>query len=171
MTFGDKTHKSKIYVVPGRNTSLFGVDWIVLFNLWERPVNSFCNKLNTEKSTKMESFLDDLKAEFPRVFSEGLGHCVKTEVKFGVKKDATPVFEPKRNVPFSSMDAIEKELERLQELDVIEKVDHTDWASLTVYIKKKNNKIRVCADFSTGFNECLKDHKYPLRQQKIHSRD
>ena len=162
ISFLDQTYKSKVYVVPGRNTCLFGVDLIVLFNLWERPANSFCNKLNMVKSSQMKSFLEDLKAEFPRVFSEGLGHCVKTEAKFELKENATPVFKPKRNVPFSSMDAIEKELERLQKMDVIEKVDHTDWASLTVYVKKKNNKIRVCADFSTGLNECLKDHNYPL---------
>ena len=30
------------------------------------------------------------------------------------------------------------------------------------YVKKKNNKNRVCTDFSTGLNECLRDHTYPL---------
>ena len=40
VSFGGKTFKSKIYVVPGRNTCLFGVDLIVLFNLWELPVNA-----------------------------------------------------------------------------------------------------------------------------------
>ena len=29
-------------------------------------------------------------------------------------------------------------------------------------MKKKNNKIRVCADFSTGLNECLRDHTNPV---------
>ena len=162
VTFCGQTKKSKVYVLPVRNTNLFGLDWIVLFNLWERPVNSFCNRVNAEKSTQMEDFMHELKTEFPRVFAEGLGRCIKTEAKFEVKRDATPVFKPKRTVPFSSMDAIEKELERLQQLEVIEKVDHTDWASPTVYVKKKNDKIRVCADFSTGLNECLKDHNYPL---------
>ena len=162
ISFNDQTYKTKVYVVPGKNTCLFGVDWIVLFNLWERPVSSFCNRLDTVKSNQMETFLGELRSEFPRVFSEGLGHCVKTEAKFKLKENATPVFKPKRNVPFSSMDAIEKELERLQEMGVIEKVDHTDWASPTVYVKKKNHKIRVCADYSTGLNECIKDHNYPL---------
>ena len=31
-----------------------------------------------------------------------------------------------------------------------------------IYVKKKNNKIRVCADFLTGLKECLRDHTYPL---------
>ena len=29
-------------------------------------------------------------------------------------------------------------------------------------MKKKSNQIRVCADFSTGLNQALKDHHYPL---------
>ena len=41
---------------------------------------------------------------------------------------------------------------------VISKIDFSDW----VYVKKKDKKIRVCADFSTGLNNCLKDHTYPL---------
>ena len=28
--------------------------------------------------------------------------------------------------------------------------------------KKKNNKIRLCANYSTGPNDCLKTYKYPL---------
>ena len=26
---------------------IFGINWIVLFDLWEMPINSFCNKLDT----------------------------------------------------------------------------------------------------------------------------
>ena len=73
-----------------------------------------------------------------------------------------PVFKPKRKVPFSSKEDIEIELQRLQENGVVEKVDYSEWASPTVYVKKKNKKIWVCADFSTGLNDCLMDHSYPL---------
>ena len=51
-----------------------------------------------------------------------------------------PVFKPKRNVPFSSKEDIEIELQRLQENGVVEKVDYSEWASPTVYVKKR--KIR-----------------------------
>ena len=165
ISFGGKTQKSKLYVMTGKNSNLFGVDLIILFDLFELPINAFCNKTDSaekEKTVKTENFLGDLKNEFPTVFSEGLGLCSKTEAKFFLKENVTPIFRKKRNVPFSSLEVIERELDRLQELDVIEKVNHTDWASPTVYIKKKNGKIRVCADFSTGLNDCLKEHNYPL---------
>ena len=38
----------------------------------------------------------------------------------------------------------------------------SEWAAPTVYLRKKPNQIRVCADFSTGLNRALKDHHYPL---------
>jgi hypothetical protein len=47
-------------------------------------------------------------------------------------------------------------------MDVIEKIDHSEWASPTVYVKKKSKEIRVYADFSTGLNKALKEHHYPL---------
>ena len=72
-----------------------------------------------------------------------------------------PVFKPKRNVPFSSKEDIEIEQQRLQENGVVKKVDYSNWANPIVYVKKKNKKIRVCADFSTGLNDCLMDHSYP----------
>ena len=43
VSLGSKTFSSKVSVVPGINSCLFGIDWIVLFDLWELPINSFCN--------------------------------------------------------------------------------------------------------------------------------
>ena len=165
VSLGSKTFSSKVSVVPGINCCLFGIDWIVLFDLWELPINSFCNsvEVSEKKNSKQnEDFITALKNEFPRVFSDGLGMCTKTEVKFELKQNVKPVFKPKRNVPFSSKVDIENELQRMQENGVVEKVDYSGWASPTVYVKKKNKKIRVCADFSTGLNDCLMDHSYPL---------
>ena len=37
------------------------------------------------------------------------------------------------------------------------KVDHSEWVLPIVYVKKKNNKIYMCANFSTGFNDSLQN--------------
>eukprot|EP00106_Octopus_bimaculoides_P019064 XP_014786506.1 PREDICTED: uncharacterized protein K02A2.6-like [Octopus bimaculoides] len=63
---------------------------------------------------------------------------------------------------FVVIEQVNKELERFESLGIIEKTDYSDWAAPTLYIKKKNNKLRVCADFSTGLNDCLISHNYPL---------
>ena len=106
--------------------------------------------------------MNKLKSEFNKVFADELGCCMKTEVRFELKDNVKPVFKPKRKVPFSSLETIDKELRRLEENGVIKKVLYSEWASPTIYVKKKNHKIRVCMDFSTGLNKCLRDHTYPL---------
>ena len=65
-------------------------------------------------------------------------------------------------MPFGALEQIDKELERLENLGVISRIEFSEWACPVVYVKKKNNKIRVCADFSTGQNDSLRDHTYPL---------
>ena len=66
---------------------------------------------------------------------------------------AVPVFKPKRCVPFAARKSINNELDRLENLGVISPVDYSDWIAPTVYVKKKNSKIRACADYATGLNE------------------
>ena len=47
-------------------------------------------------------------------------------------------------------------------MGVLSKVDYSNLASPTVYIKKKSKEIPVCADFSAGLNDDLKNYYYPL---------
>ena len=78
-----------------------------------------------------------------------------------MKENAKPIFKRKRNVSFGALEQIDKELERLENLGVISRIEYSEWACPVVYVKK-NNKIRMCVDFSTGQNDCLRDHTYPL---------
>ena len=55
---GSKTFSSKVSVVPGINSCLFGIDWIVLFDLWELTINSFCNSISvSEKKNYKQNML------------------------------------------------------------------------------------------------------------------
>ena len=47
-------------------------------------------------------------------------------------------------------------------MGILLKVEFSEWAAPTVYIRKKSKEIRVCADFSTGLNAALKDYHYSL---------
>ena len=72
------------------------------------------------------------------------------------------MFKKKRNVPFASLEQINEELDRLVKTGTLVKVQYSDWAAPTVYIKKKSKEICICTDFSTGLNAALKDFNYPL---------
>ena len=131
VSFGGKTYNSKVYVVSRNNSGFFGINWIVLFGLSVMPINSFCNKLDTtekKKSRQIEEFLTDQKTE---LFSEGLCCCTKFEARFESKEKVKFVFKPKRNVPFSSLEVINKELEILEKFGVIKKVDYSDYSQCT----------------------------------------
>lgn len=45
---------------------------------------------------------------------------------------------------------------------ILTKVEYSQWAAPTIYVKKESGEIRVCADFSTGLNAAIKDYHYPL---------
>ena len=102
-----------------------------------------------------------MKELFPDVFSGGLGRCNKMAVKLELKNDSQPVFKKNRNVSSASLTHIDKELQRLEQMGVISKIQYK-WAAPAVYIKKKSNEIRVRADFSTDLNAALKEYHYPL---------
>lgn len=82
--------------------------------------------------------------------------------KIELKENVQPIFKKKRNVPFASLEKIDEELDRLVKTGILTKVEYSQWAAPTVYVKKKSGEIRVCADFSTGLNAAIKDYHYPL---------
>ena len=76
--------------------------------------------------------------------------------------NASPYFKKKRNVPFGALEQKNEELDWLERVGILSKTDFSEWAAPTVYVRKKSYQIRVCADFSTGLNQALKDHHNPL---------
>ena len=105
----------------------------------------------------------ELKCSFPEVFLAGLCKYIKIKAKFELKENTRPIFRKKRNVSFAATEEINKELDRLVNMGILSKVEFSEWAAPTVYIRKKKAKeIRLCSDFSTGLNAALKDYHYPL---------
>ena len=73
----------------------------------------------------------------------------------------SPVVHPPRKVPVALQDAVKKELERRDSLDVIEKVQGpSDWVSSMVVIVKPN-KLRLCMD-PRDLNCAIKREHYPM---------
>jgi hypothetical protein len=64
---------------------------------------------------------------------EGIGKMKGVKVDLNIDTDVKPVAQPLRRIPFSVRPKIEEELRRLQEEDIIEKIDKpTSWISPTV---------------------------------------
>ncbi|XP_039447993.1 uncharacterized protein K02A2.6-like [Culex pipiens pallens] len=166
VTFRGTTKRSVCYVTPVRGFKVLGSDLMEAFGLYDIPINDFCKQLTTAEDSLACGAA--LKAKFPAVFQEGLGRCTKTKIQLFLIDGAKPVFKPKRPVPFHSQRLVEKELNRLQNMGVLEPVDYSDWAAPIVAVRKAQRDadgdpvVRICADYSTGLNAVLEANKYPL---------
>ena len=57
---------------------------------------------------------------------------------------------------------VEEELDRLEKLGVMKKVERSDWASPIVCVPKKDGSKRIFGDFKVSVNQVLLDIPYPL---------
>lgn len=162
ITFNNVAKNGTCFVTSVKNLNLLGIDFIEKFGFWNVPINSICNaiRINQIQSDEHEKVLKD---KFPDVFSDSLGLCTKAQVKFYTKPETQPIFRHKRPVAYAAIPAIDQELQRLEQLGIITKVDYSDWAAPIVVVKKGNTgKIRICADYSTGLNNVLEPNQHPL---------
>ena len=121
-------------------------------NLEEAVVgNRSCMEIKvTPTSTANVDNLDaDVKAllkEYEDVFT-GLGK-MPGELHIDVDPSVPSVVHAPRSVAHTLKDPLKKELDRLEEMKVIERISHpTDWVNSLVVVKKPNGKeIRVCLD-------------------------
>ena len=77
----------------------------------------------------------------------GLG-TLGEEYRIQVRDDVTPysLYKP-RNVPLPLRDKVKKELEQMETMGVISKVDQpTAWCAGMVIVPKKSGELRVCVD-------------------------
>ena len=79
-----------------------------------------------------------------------------------VRPGTTPVFHRPRPIPFAVKDAVDKELERLHQAGIVEKVTHSDWAAPIVVVPKGDGQIRLCGDYKVTVNKSLKVDQHPL---------
>ncbi|KAK2183659.1 hypothetical protein NP493_301g03014 [Ridgeia piscesae] len=98
---------------------------------------------------------EKLLEKYPKCF-RGVG-LFSGVYHIDLKQDAEPVIHPPRRDPESMKDAVEKELKRMIEIDVIEKVD---WVNSVVYVTKPSGELRICLD-PKDLNNCVRrPHHY-----------
>ncbi|XP_053683479.1 uncharacterized protein K02A2.6-like [Sabethes cyaneus] len=83
------------------------------------------------------------------LFSEKIGLCQKTKINLELKEQRKPVFCPKRPVAYAMLDAVNQELDGLEQLNIISPVDYSEWAAPIVVVRKANGSILICGDYLT----------------------
>lgn len=154
MNFNNKTASGFCYV--SSNLNLLGIDFIEQLGLWNVPFDAICNHISMNDLSRVA------QTRFPTLFSPGLGLCNKTKVSLELKPDARKIFRKSRPVPFAAGPAIEEEILRQQHLGVFTPTTYAEFAAPIVAVRKKNGKIRICGDYSTGLNDALVPNQFPL---------
>ncbi|XP_064085209.1 uncharacterized protein K02A2.6-like [Macrobrachium nipponense] len=137
---GHRVEEVPLYVVQGNGPALFGRDWLHFAKFdWK---NLAVNHLHSGilKTSKLEELLR----------------------KYGVRKDAKPIFYKARTVPYAIRDAVNAELKRLELDGIIEKVDYSEWAAPIVPVSKDNGSIRICGNFKVTINRYVENPEHPM---------
>ena len=137
-----------VFVVDGLKSNLLGLPAITALGLAIR-------------TDAVDAASHDIRKQFSSVF-QGLGNLGE-EFEIHIKPDAAPhsFFSP-RHVPLSLRPKVKDELECMEKLGVIAKVDQpTPWCAGMVVVPKKEGAIRICVDLKP-LNEDVLREVHPL---------
>ena len=67
-----------------------------------------------------------------------------------------------RQVPFTMNSAVEAELDSLEKMGVMEKVNFSEWPTPVVAMPKKDGQVRLCGNYKVTLNPAVDVDQYPL---------
>ena len=112
--------------------------------------------------------VDSVVEEFPELF-KGLGK-LKDSYKIKLQDGVTPfALSTPRRVPIPLLPKVKKELQRMERMGVITRIDEpTEWCAGMVVVPKPSGKVRICVDL-TKLNEsvCRERHILPSVEQTL----
>ena len=146
LTLGDRTTLQEVYVVEKLHKPLLGRPAIEALGLLARV-----RSVNQEKPIEC----------FPQLF-QGLGR-MQGEYSIQLKEGAVPfALTAPRRVAIPLMESVKAELQRMEKMGVISRIESpTDWCAGMVVVPKPNKRVRICVDL-TKLNENVRRERHPL---------
>ena len=139
-----------LQIAKGNGPALLGRNWLDVI------------RLDWNHIKHITLAVDQLVKKYDDLFQDGLGTMKNIQARLSIQPNATPRFYKPRSVPYALREAIERELERLEHLGVIEKVSHSDWAAPIVPVPKADKTVRICGDYKVTINPVLQVDQFPL---------
>ncbi|XP_015769353.1 PREDICTED: uncharacterized protein LOC107347890 [Acropora digitifera] len=137
ITAKSSSTSATLRVVTGSSGNLLGYDTAQRLGLLK-----IVNQVGTDKTSPQ--YL--ASGKFENLFG-GIGKVKGKVVKLHIDPDVQPRQQPHRRIPFHVRQDEEKELKRLENLDIIEKVTGpTPWVSPIVVVPKSSGQVRLCVD-------------------------
>ncbi|XP_036340257.1 uncharacterized protein K02A2.6-like [Rhagoletis pomonella] len=149
-----KSASVSVIVVKNGGPPLLGRNFLHAFGINLANFNYFDSSCNTDARKVVD--------KFPALWDGSLGCFKKAQAKLRLKEGATPKFCKPRLVPLAIQEKVEREIEKLVKLNVLEPVDFCEWATPIVPVLKKDGGVRICGDFKVSVNPNLWVDKHPL---------
>jgi len=146
LTSKERSCKHPIYAIEGLKNNLLGLPTITALQL--------LTKVDSIQPGKVQQ-------SFPKLF-QGLG-TLKGDYHIQLKPNAKRyALYTARNVPIPLRGKVKQELEHMEKLGVISKVDKpTLWCAGMVIVPKKSGDVRICVDLKP-LNESILRETHPL---------
>ncbi|XP_037521850.1 uncharacterized protein K02A2.6-like [Rhipicephalus sanguineus] len=139
-----------VFIIKGLKEALLSRPAIEALGILQRP-------LELAETRAQATDVPDFLASYPKLTS-GLGF-MKTEYRIKVRNDAKPyaVTYPRR-VPLPLLPLVKKELKRMEDMRVVQKIEHaTEWCFPMVVARKKNDELRICVDYGQLNQQILRE--------------
>ena len=150
LQFQSTTLDANFYVAKGTGGNILGCQTAEQLGILKITIN-----------TAVSSYNARIEDEFPNLFG-GIWKIKNTPVQLHIDTDVTPKQQKHRRIPFHIRKDVEKELQRLEDLDIIEQVGGpTPWVSPIVVVPKKTGEIRLCVDMREA-NKAVQREKHPM---------
>lgn len=151
--YNEMQKQLSMLVIKNGGPPLLGRDFLNKFEIQLAKLN-YSSQVECEKEKIFKKFSD--------LFDGSLGLFKNGKASLNIKEGTQPRFFRPRPVPLAIKEKVEKEIDMLVSLKVLEGVKYSEWGTPIVPIIKKNGGIRICGDFKVTVNPSLNVDKYPL---------
>lgn len=147
--YNNNCFKITFLVVKGDCCNILGLKTSEQLNLIKRV-----NSLTSEP-------LNRIPNKFHSLFNGEVG-CMPFKVKIDVDPNVKPVICPLRRIPYSIIENVKNELQKMVKTSIIKKIDEpTEWVNQMVIVVKKDKSLRICLD-PRNLNKAIKRTHYPF---------
>ena len=146
ISYNGQTSPLKLVGVKGAGPNLFGRNWLKYIQLDSHRIATV-----QPGSQGVQALLQQCS----NLFKDELGTVNSYKATLHLKPEATPKFFKPHPVPFAIKGAVRKELDRLEQQEIIRKVDHSEWAEPIVVVPKKDGRFHLCGDYKVTINQAV----------------
>ncbi|MCP3668385.1 MAG: RNA-directed DNA polymerase, partial [Gammaproteobacteria bacterium] len=161
--FGDKpAAKIDIYIVKEPGLSLHGIREMGAMDIRISTRQRTVFAVSPKESSSDPDLLNQLKKEFPSVFTNDVGTTPHYTHSIKLKPGTIPKRVKPRQVPLKKQEAVKIDLDENLKMGIIEKVEKSEWNSPIVAVNKPDGSVRITVDYSQTLNPQVIPSQYHL---------